>query len=104
MKLAVIKTGGKQYLVQPNQKLRVEKLPSKVGAEVVFGDVMLVANDDTISIGRPAVKGSKVVASITQQGRAKKIIVQKYKPKVRYQRKQGHRQLFTEIIVKKIEH
>ncbi|OGL87428.1 50S ribosomal protein L21 [Candidatus Uhrbacteria bacterium RIFCSPLOWO2_02_FULL_48_12] len=104
MNLAVIKTGGKQYLVKPNQKLRVEKLPGEVGATITFGEVLLVAEDDQVTIGQPFIEGAKVTAAVTGQGRGKKIIVQKYKPKVRYRKKMGHRQFFTEIIVKNIEY
>lgn len=104
MNIAVIKTGGKQYLVKPNQKLKVEKLPDEVGSTMIFGEVLLAAKNDQVTIGQPFIEGVKVVATITEQGRGKKIIVQKYKPKVRYRKKMGHRQPFTEVIVEKIEH
>ena len=104
MNTAVIKTGGKQYLVKPDKRLKVEKLTGEVGAEVVFSDVLLVANNDQLIVGQPVVKEAKVTATIAKQGRGKKIIVQKYKPKVRYQRKRGHRQPFTEIVIGNIEY
>ena len=99
---AVIKTGGKQYLVQPHQKFKVEKLPGEAGAKVSFSEVLLIADSDKVTIGQPLVKGAEVIASIFNQGRGKKIIVQKYKPKVRYRKKMGHRQHFTELSIDSI--
>ena len=104
MNMAVIKTGGKQYLVKPQQKLKTEKLLGAIGSSVIFNEVLLVTDDNSFHVGTPTVAGAKVTATITAQGRGKKIIVQKYKPKVRYQKKLGHRQPFTEVIVENIEH
>lgn len=104
MDIAVVKTGGKQYLVKPNQKLRVEKLPGETGSTIILDEVLLSAKNGQVTLGQPFIKGVKVVATITEQGRGKKIIVQKYKPKVRYRKKMGHRQFFTEVIIKNIEH
>ncbi len=95
---AVITTGGKQYLVEPGQKLKIEKLPGEAGESVNF-DVLLSADGDQVKIGAPKVSGAKVQAKIESQGRAKKILVVKYKPKVRYRKKQGHRQPYTEISI-----
>lgn len=95
--IAVIKTGGKQYLVKPGDKLKVEKLDKKEGETIVFSDVLLVEKSKKISIGAPVVKEAKVEAKILSHGRGDKIIVFKYKPKTRYARKIGHRQPYTEI-------
>lgn len=95
--IAVIKTGGKQYLVKPGDKLKVEKLDKKEGETIVFSDVLLVEKSKKISIGTPVVKEAKVEAKILSHGRGDKIIVFKYKPKTRYARKIGHRQPYTEI-------
>ncbi|MBI2640930.1 MAG: 50S ribosomal protein L21 [Candidatus Sungbacteria bacterium] len=99
---AVIKTGGKQYLVSPGQKLKVEKLDAKEGGKIIFGEVLLVADDKKTEIGTPLVKGAKVEAKVLRQGRDKKIIVFKYHAKTRYRKKKGHRQAFTEVEIMKI--
>ena len=101
-KLAVIKTGGKQYLVQAGSKLQVEKLITKEN-KVSFADVLLVADEDgsKVDVGTPKL-GTTVDAEVVKQGRAKKIMVVHYKAKVRYHKKQGHRQPFTEVKVVKI--
>jgi len=95
--LAVIKTGGKQYVVKPGDKLKVEKLDKKEGQEIVFSDVLLVEKNKKVEIGTPKLKEAKVEAKVLKHGRGEKIIVFKYKPKKRYSRKIGHRQPYTEI-------
>ena len=101
--LAVIKTGGKQYLVQPGDKIKVELLDKKEGETVVFSDVLLLEKSKKIEIGNPIVKDAKVEAKILKHGKADKIIVFKYKPKKRYQRKLGHRQQYTEVEITNIK-
>ena len=98
--LAVIKTGGKQYLVSPGQKIKVEKLDAPEGQEIVFDQVLLLDKDDKLEIGTPLVGGVKVIAKVLRHGKAKKIVVFKYKAKKRYKVKKGHRQLFTEVEIK----
>jgi len=95
--LAVIKTGGKQYLVSPGQKIKIEKINKKEGAEVSFNDVLLLEKGKTLQIGTSLVKGVKVVGKVLKQGKAKKVIIFKYKAKKRYKVKKGHRQPFTEV-------
>lgn len=95
--LAVIKTGGKQYLVKPGDKIKVEKLDKKEGEQIAFSDVLLLEKDEKIKIGAPIISGAKVEAKILKHGKGDKIIVFKYKAKKRYSRKIGHRQPFTEI-------
>lgn len=102
MKIAVIKSGGKQYKVAEKDKLKLEKLPGKEGDKVNFDQVLLVGDDKAIKVGRPTVGGAKVTAKILKQGRAKKILVVKYKSKTRYKRSLGHRQHFTEVEIEKI--
>lgn len=103
MQHAVIKTGGKQYLVAPGQKLKIEKVDAPEGGMVSFDEVLLIAGDgDAVSIGAPTVKDAKVEAKVTKQGRNKKVIVFKYRPKARHRKKQGHRQRFTEVEIQKI--
>ncbi|MDP2741345.1 MAG: 50S ribosomal protein L21 [bacterium] len=95
--LAVIKTGGKQYIVKPGDKLKVEKLEKKEGEEIIFSDVLLVEKNKKIDIGNPTVKEANVSAKVLRHAKADKIIVFKYKPKKRYSKKTGHRQPFTEV-------
>ncbi len=95
--IAVIKTGGKQYLVQPGDKIKVEKLDKKEGEEFSFSDVLLVEKNRKIEIGNPLVKDAKVEAKVLSHGKGDKIIIYKYKPKKRESRKIGHRQPYTEI-------
>jgi large subunit ribosomal protein L21 len=95
---AVIKTGGKQYRVSEGQTLRVEKLPGAPGDKISFDEVLMVSGD-AIKIGQPLVGGASVNATIVAQDKAKKVIVFKFKRRKNYRRKQGHRQLFTELRV-----
>ena len=95
--LAVIKTGGKQYLVTPGQKIKIEKIEVKEGSETIFDEVLLLEKGRKVEIGTPLVGGAKVTGKVMSHGKAKKVIVFKYKPKTRYKKKQGHRQSFTEI-------
>ncbi len=99
---AVIKTGGKQYLVSPGDKIKIEKIKGDVGKEIEFPEVLLLKKNKDVSIGEPLVKNVKVVGKILRQDKAKKIIVFKYRPKKRYKKKAGHRQEFTEIEITKI--
>ena len=94
--LAIIRTGGKQYLVQPGDKLKIEKLLKEVGEEFSFSDVLLTEKDGKVEIGMPLVK-TEVTAKVLSQGKGDKVIVYKYKPKKRESRKIGHRQPYTEV-------
>jgi large subunit ribosomal protein L21 len=100
---AVIQTGGKQYRVAPGDRLRVEKLPGDRGATVTFENVLMVGGEGAARVGKPTVEGVKVVAQITAQDRAKKIIVFKLKRRKNYRRKHGHRQYYTELHITGIE-
>jgi large subunit ribosomal protein L21 len=102
MPFAVIRTGGKQHRVEPGQTIEVEKLPLEEGETIELNEVLLVSDDDGLRHGRPLVDGVKVVGRIVKQGRGPKIIVFKYKPKVRYRRKKGHRQAVTRIAIEDI--
>lgn len=100
---AVLVTGGKQYRVQEGDVLFVEKLNAEVDATVELNDVLAVSKENgELVIGKPVVEGASVVAKVLEQGKAKKVIVFKYKRKKDYRRKQGHRQPFTKIVVEKI--
>ncbi len=99
---AVIETGGKQYRVAPGDKVKVEKLEAEGGSKFVFDKVLLVQTDKGAKVGTPYVSGAKVEAEVLRDGRSKKVVIFKYKPKKRYRKKQGHRQTFTEVEIKKI--
>ena len=103
--IAVIMTGGKQYLVKAGDMLRVEKLEAKEGDTLSF-DALLVADADTegadAKVGMPTVGGAKVTAKVVGAGRADKVTIIKFHPKTRYKRKAGHRQMFTEIKIESI--
>lgn len=100
--LAVIRTGGKQYLVSPGQKIKIEKIDVKEGKEITFNEVLLLEKQKKIEIGTPLVKGAKVIGKVLSHGKGKKVVIFKYKPKTRYKVKKGHRQLFTEVEITKI--
>jgi len=100
--LAVIKTGGKQYIVQPKKRLKIEKLEIEVGKSVTFDEVLLVLKDKKLQIGKPLVSGAKVTGKIIAHDRAKKVIIFKYKPKKRQRTKNGHRQSFTVVEIEEI--
>ena len=102
--IAVIKTGGKQYKIKEGDLVKVERLDGEMNVEITFGHVLLLADDDggNLSIGTPNIEGREVRGEIVEQGRGKKITVVKFKRKVRYRRKKGHRQAFTAVKIKKI--
>jgi large subunit ribosomal protein L21 len=99
---AIVETGGKQYRVTRGQVLDVDKLEVAEGATVELDRVLVVGEGNEVSVGTPTVEGAKVVATSKGGGRAKKIIVFKYKPKVRYRRKIGHRQAYTRLAIDEI--
>lgn len=101
---AVIETGGKQYLVQEGQTLKIEKISGDAGTEITFDKVLLLANEDgtEVKIGTPYLEGASVTASVEAQGRSKKIRVVKFKRKVRYKRVHGHRQHQTKVKMKTV--
>jgi large subunit ribosomal protein L21 len=99
---AIVETGGKQYRVTQGQILDVDKLEVVAGATVELDRVLVVGEGDKVSIGTPTVEGAKVVAMSRGDGRGEKIIVFKYKPKVRYRRKTGHRQAYTRLAINEI--
>ncbi|MBI3972831.1 MAG: 50S ribosomal protein L21 [Chloroflexi bacterium] len=99
---AIVATGGKQYRVEPGQHLEVEKLDAEPGSQIEFSDVLLIGNGETVTIGQPTVAGARVVADVLGEVKGKKIVVFKYKSKVRYRRKTGHRQRYSRLLVKDI--
>ena len=97
MKLAIIKTGGKQYIALEGSSFHVEKLEGVAGDKISFSYVLLVSDNDVVATGTPTVAGKTVEAEIVEQGRAKKVIVMKYLAKSRYKKKNGHRQPYTKV-------
>jgi len=99
MTYAIIKTGGKQYKVKLGDVLKIEKIEANKGAQIEIKDVLMVFDEETkeVKIGTPIIKGAKIKAIVLEQGRDKKITVIKYKPKIRYKKKYGHRQPYTKI-------
>ena len=96
---AIFVTGGKQYYVTEGDVIYVEKLNAEPGSEITFDEVLFVDG----KAGDPTVKGAKVVCEVEKHGKQKKIVVFKYHPKKKYRKKQGHRQPYTKLVVKKIE-
>ena len=99
---AVIDACGKQYKVAEGDLVFVEKLEANEGEKVTFDQVLLVSDDGKVKVGNPTVKGAKVEATVVKQGKAKKIVVFKYKAKKNERKKQGHRQPYTQVKIEKI--
>ncbi|MCR4398097.1 MAG: 50S ribosomal protein L21 [Firmicutes bacterium] len=100
---AILETGGKQYRVSEGERMRVEKLDAPVGGEVEFDRVLYVEKaDGQALVGTPLVAGAKVVATVERQGKGRKILVFHYRHKVNYRKRYGHRQPFTQLVVRKI--
>jgi large subunit ribosomal protein L21 len=99
---AILETGGRQYKVRPGDSLDVEKLPAEPGDTIELDRVLMLADGANVSIGAPVVEGAKIVAEVVDQHRGPKIIVFKYKAKVRYRRKTGHRQSLTKLRIMEI--
>ncbi|MFC1971653.1 50S ribosomal protein L21 [Chloroflexota bacterium] len=99
---AIIETGGKQYKITEGQTIDVEHLDMAEGSNVELDRVLLISDGEKISVGKPVIDGAKVLATLQQNGKEAKVIVFKYKPKVRYRRKNGHRQLFTRLTIDSI--
>ncbi len=104
MTQAVIKTGGKQYVVSPGNKIKIEKVNIEQGKEIVFNDVLLFHDGKDVKIGKPFLSDVKVKGKVLSQDRHNKVIIFKYKPKKRYRLKKGHRQPFSEVEITKIDH
>ncbi|MDO4555176.1 MAG: 50S ribosomal protein L21 [Lachnospiraceae bacterium] len=98
---AIIKTGGKQYTVKEGDTIRVEKLGAEAGAAYTFDQVLFVGGEEA-KVGNPTVEGASVEATVVGDGKAKKVIVYKYKRKTGYHKKQGHRQAYTQVKIEKI--
>ena len=100
---AVVNSGGKQYKVQKGEVLKVEKISGDVGSSVTFDRVLMLSDGENVSIGQPVLDSVSVEGHIVEQGKAKKIIVFKYKRRKRFRRKNGHRQEFTAVLIDSIK-
>jgi large subunit ribosomal protein L21 len=96
---AVIKTGGKQYKVAPGETLKVEQLPADVGAAVVLDQVLMVGDGDSVRVGQPTLAGTTVQATVLAHGRGEKVKIFKMRRRKHYQKHQGHRQGYTELLI-----
>ncbi|NJN43690.1 MAG: 50S ribosomal protein L21 [Anaerolineae bacterium] len=102
MKYAIVESGGKQYKAFEGETIEVDRLPLEVGTTVELDQVLLVTNDGSFRIGTPLVDGAKVKATVVNQIRGRKILVFKYKTRVRYRRTKGHRQHYTLLKIDEI--
>ena len=99
---AIIETGGKQYKVAEGDVLYIEKLTAEAGETVTFDKVLAVLDGDTAKFGAPTVEGATVTTNVVKNGKGKKVLVFKYKPKKNYRRRQGHRQPYTKVEITKV--
>ncbi|AUM01459.1 50S ribosomal protein L21 [Zoogloeaceae bacteirum Par-f-2] len=99
---AVIKTGGKQYRVAAGEKIKVEQIPADVGSEITIDQVLMVGEGESVKIGTPVVPGASVKASVLAHGRHDKVKIFKMRRRKHYQKRQGHRQNYTEIRIEAI--
>jgi len=100
---AIIETGGKQYKVQEGESIFIEKLDANEGEAVSFDRVLAVSKDGNLVVGAPLVAGATVSGKVEKQGKAKKIVIFRYKAKKNERKKQGHRQPYTKVVIEKIQ-
>lgn len=99
---AVIKAGGKQYKVAAGEKLKIEQIPAEIGTQVTLGEVLAIGIGDSIKFGAPLVTGASVSATVVSQGRHDKVRIFKMRRRKHYQKRQGHRQNYTELKIEAI--
>jgi len=99
---AIVRSGGRQYRVEPDQLIDVDSISAEVGSTVELSDVLFIASNGDVRVGRPTIEGARVIAEVVEHGRDRKIIVFKYKAKTRYRRRRGHRQGYTRLAVRQI--
>ncbi|MFZ9351155.1 MAG: 50S ribosomal protein L21 [Polynucleobacter sp.] len=100
---AVIKTGGKQYKVAAGEKLKIEQIPADIGSDITLDQVLAVGEGTSLKVGDPLVNGDAVMATVVSQGRHDKVKIFKMRRRKHYQKHQGHRQNYTEILIKSIK-
>lgn len=96
---AVIKTGGKQYKVQAGDTVRVEKLDAEEGKTIKISDVLMLVDNDKVTLGKPLVEGATVSAMVNSHGRGKKVNIVKFRRRKHYRKQMGHRQAYTELSI-----
>ncbi|MGB2697524.1 MAG: 50S ribosomal protein L21 [Candidatus Zixiibacteriota bacterium] len=99
---AIMETGGLQFNVQEGDKIKIPKLDLEPGKKFTFEKILLIGGQEKPVVGTPYVEGAKIEAQVTEQGKSDKIIVFKFKRRTKYRRKKGHRQTYTEVLIKKI--
>ena len=99
---AIMETGGKQFKVEQGDVLTVEKLDAEIGETVEIAEVLALGQESGLTVGQPYVQGAKVVLKVMEQGRGKKVLVFKYKPKKKYRKLRGHRQSYSKVLVDEI--
>ncbi|MEM7027886.1 MAG: 50S ribosomal protein L21 [Pseudomonadota bacterium] len=99
---AVIKSGGKQYKVEKGDKLKVEKLATEEGKNVVIDQVLMIADGDDVTVGKPFISGAKVTAKVENHGRGPKVKIIKFRRRKHHRKQMGHRQAYTELSITKI--
>ncbi len=102
MSYAVISAGGKQHKVAVGDRIRVEKIAAGVGDKVTFDEVLALQTEGGLQVGRPVLKGARVVGRVVEQDKAKKVLIFKKKKRKQYRRTRGHRQPFTAVVVEEI--
>ncbi len=102
MSYAVITAGGKQHKVAVGDRIRVEKIAAGVGDKVTFDEVLALQTEGGLQVGRPVLKGARVVGRVVEQDKAKKVLIFKKKKRKQYRRTRGHRQPFTAVVVEEI--
>ena len=100
---AVIKTGGKQYKVRPGEKLKIEQIPADIGSVITLDQVLAIGGGEGIKLGAPILSGATVKATVVSQGRHDKVKIFKMRRRKHYQKRQGHRQNFTELLIESIQ-
>jgi large subunit ribosomal protein L21 len=99
---AVLQSGARQYRAEAGETILVERLAAEVGQQVEIDEVLLIADGEQIEIGRPTIKGAKVLATVVAQEKGPKVRIWKYHPRKRYRRRAGHRQQYTRLRVDEI--
>jgi large subunit ribosomal protein L21 len=100
---AVVQTGGKQYSATPGEAIEVEKLPAEVGERVELDQVLLIADGEDVTVGRPTIAGATVTATVIGQRRRRKVLFFHYVPKKRERKRHGHRQPYTRLLIESIQ-
>ncbi|HBO33429.1 MAG TPA: 50S ribosomal protein L21 [Anaerolineaceae bacterium] len=102
MKYAIIEAGGKQYRAEEGRLVTVDLLPAEIGEKIVLDKVVLLVDGDSVTVGTPYIEGASVNTTVDDQIKGKKILVFKYKPRINYRKKTGHRQKYTRLLVDSI--